>query len=149
MLLEQSIGYYQRAMSATARPPQSDIEAKAHFGLGRAYLWQAILLQGDMSQAAQEFKWVITDYNTRRLERLRERAAEAHSELGFIYRLTGEDSAAIAEHKLAITLIENDSRLVGTLATFYDALGDEYAQAGMPTDAAAARQKAAELRSSQ
>lgn len=147
-LTDTSIQYYQQAVNISSEPLFSDIDAKAHFGLGRAYLWQALLLQSDLRPAAQEFNWVIADYNERQLERLRERAAEAHVSLGLIYRMTSEDVLAIREYEQAIALIKDIPQLQGRLATYYAALGDEYVDANLLNEAITAYQQAIQLTNS-
>lgn len=142
---EEAIKYYHEALDAPFKPPLADIESKAHFGLGRTYLLRSIMHQSDMSEAAQELQWVIDDYERSLAERLRERAAAAHTSLGLIYRLSAEDELAIAEYKKAIELIENIPQLQDKLAKYYAALGDEYLEAGELVDAIDAYQHAIQL----
>lgn len=144
-LLEESVSYYQRALSAPIRPALSDIESKVHFGLGRAYLMQAIISEGDMGRAAQELAWVVAEYDQNHAERLRERAAEAHKLLGLIYRLNGRDEQSIAEYEQAIALIQDIPQLRGKLVEYYAALGDEYVEAGQLVEATDAYRNAVQF----
>lgn len=141
-LLEEAENYYIQALQAPDQPPLSDIDSKAHFGFGRIYLLRAIISNGDMALAAQEFQWVIDQYDQTKSERLRERAAEAHKLLGLVYRLNNEDKLSIEEHKEAIALIKDVPQLRGKLGEYYAALGEVLSEAGRFSEAVSAYENA-------
>jgi len=148
LMLADAIRSYQQALAAPQKPAQSDIESKAHFGLGRAYLLQAIVDKGDLAPAVQEFNWVIANYEKHQTERLLERAAEAHSLLGLIYRQSENDEASISEYQQAIDLVKSVPQLQEQQAKYHAALGDEFVVANNLTEAAESYTRAIELTTS-
>jgi len=109
-LLDTSIADYQQALLAQHQPPQADISAKAHFGLGQCYLMQSYAAgETRFAAAAAELQSVLAAYGDGQNPRLQELAAEAHARLGLIADLSGHPELAAAEYAQAADLTRYDT----------------------------------------
>jgi tetratricopeptide (TPR) repeat protein len=85
--IHDAIKLYQHALNAKVQPARSNVPTWTALSLGRAYV---CLSQADAgsywSDAERELSTVIADYEAdKRNPALRDPAAEAHSNLGFVY----------------------------------------------------------------
>ena len=83
--LEGALGRFQAARSATVQSPLADIGTKSAFGEGQVYLCLSQALVADRWADAQaNFERVVADYGGTN-PRVRDTAAEAYSNLGFVH----------------------------------------------------------------
>jgi tetratricopeptide (TPR) repeat protein len=103
-LLERSVAAFRAALAAPDQPPQADVAAKSHFGLGRAYLvlsWQG---DADLWQEAERELRFVTDEHQAGNVRLQELSAQAYGQLGLLYYINRRDGEAIQAYEQAIEL---------------------------------------------
>src|SRR6185503_13178013 len=83
--VQAAVQLYQRALTARTQPARSNVPTWTAFEMGRAHLCLSQADAGDYwADAEREFKSVVADYNGGN-ESAKDIAAEAHSNLGFVY----------------------------------------------------------------
>jgi tetratricopeptide (TPR) repeat protein len=104
--LKDSIGLYERALSAKHQTAIANIPPKAHFGTGRAiYCLSRAGASGFSSQDARaELRQVVDAYSAKLNPRLKDWAIEAHALMGGMALLDGHYSDASAAFTAAIDL---------------------------------------------
>jgi len=150
--LQRSLGLYGVARSGRL-PAGAEVPAKAAMGEGRvlACLSQS-LLADRWAEAEARFLQVIQAYGGRNV-RVRELAAEAHAELGWVYRPFGPDDPgardkylrAADEYEAAIKLYQETGRRRNRQAFFFSQLGYLLTRAGDATGASEAHTTAIRL----
>lgn len=94
-LLDQSIGLFERGLNAADRPASADVEWKARFGFGRAFLIKGQYVDKiHFERAEQELRQVISAHEAGQV-RLTELSAQAYANLGLLYYLTGREDQAV------------------------------------------------------
>jgi len=100
--LESAEEAFENGLSAPVKPPNSDVEAKARFGLGRVYFLSS--LYGDeerFDDSRQEFNFVIDQFHDGN-ERLQELAARSYGWLGLLNYRQINDGQAIKAYQCAL-----------------------------------------------
>lgn len=150
--LRHSLDLYGEARRGRL-PAGAEVPAKAAFGEGRVLMCLSQALDADRwSEAEERFLQVVRAYGAGD-ERVRELAAEAHANLGFVYRPWGPDEPgardkylrAAGEYTKAITLYQQAGKNQARQATFYSELGYVLTQAQDRPAAAAAYANAIRL----
>ncbi len=104
--LEKSILTFQQSASAPNQPVLADIPVKVHFGLGQAYLLEALSGKANsLSAAVVEFSAVVSAYADGANPRVREITAESHARLGLIATMAGNGPGAFKEYNAAADLL--------------------------------------------
>jgi tetratricopeptide (TPR) repeat protein len=128
--LGRSLEVYAAARAGRL-PAGAEVPAVAAFGEGRVLLCLSQALAGDRwGEAEVRFRQVIDAYGGRN-PRLAELAAEAHANLGFIYRPAGPDEPgardqylrAAGEYQEAIALYQASNRSHDRQALYFSQLG--------------------------
>ncbi len=147
--LDGALGRFQAATRATVQSPLADIGTKSAFGEGQVYLCLSQALVADRWADAQaNFERVIADYGGKN-PRLRDTAAEAYSNLGFIHLPFAADAPdaparyrqALADYDRAI----DTTRLNDRRAFFHSMRGFILARLGDRNGAVAAYGEAIRL----
>jgi tetratricopeptide (TPR) repeat protein len=127
--LQRSLEIYGNARSGRL-PAGAEVPAKAAMGEGRVFVCLSQSLNADRwADAESRLLQVIQAYGGRNV-RLRELAAEAHAELGLVYRPSGLDEPgardkylrAADEYETAIKLYQETARRRDRQALFYSQL---------------------------
>jgi tetratricopeptide (TPR) repeat protein len=118
-LLELAVTAFNNGLVAEDKPEHADVDAKAHFGLGRAYMLQGIFSDEGRLEMAQSELELVTAAHERGEVYWRELAAQAYGNLGIVNYYISDDTAAIAAFTKSLELEELEflrgrvERLVG------------------------------------
>jgi tetratricopeptide (TPR) repeat protein len=127
-LMDQAINAFKQGLIATDKPSNADIDAKGHFGLGRAYLTLSNLGEADLwAESKSELLYVTEAYEAGQVN-LQELAAQAYGNLGLLnYALGAYDDAIHAfEQALEIGCYpEFKAEWADWLSRIYQERGDE------------------------
>ncbi|MFN2504047.1 MAG: TIR domain-containing protein [Acidimicrobiales bacterium] len=115
--LTSALDTYRSALTAKAQPALSDIPTKVAFGTGRVHLCLSQALVGDhWAEAERAFQQVVGEFRGGNA-RVREMAAEAYANLGFVHLpASGDPDAAgryrqsASDYQSAIDLTGDDER---------------------------------------
>jgi len=128
-LLDNSITAYRQALApGMEQPPLADVSARANYGLGRAYLLKAeselVREKEEVSewaagQAFEKFDLVVQAYANEPNPRLKEIAAYAHGNLGYLNQLVGDYEQAVSEYHLGLLLLPGDLKRAGDEKSLY------------------------------
>lgn len=103
-LLKQSIAAFETALTAPDQPQNADVEARVHFGMGRAYLLLGWQEDGKhFVQAEEMLQFVVNEYQAGNIH-YQELSAQAYGQLGMLYFMQGKDNEAIQAFEKAIEL---------------------------------------------
>jgi tetratricopeptide (TPR) repeat protein len=147
--LQDAIQLYQRSLSAKVQPDRSNVPSTTALGLGRAYL---CLSQADAADhwadAEREFKLVIADYDSGNQSAI-DLAADAHSNLGFVYLPVRCDPDRLAKYGKAAAQYQSALDLSPLHPTrrgfYYEMLGFIDTQQGSLDSARAAYRAASQV----
>lgn len=115
--LDRSIAAFQGTLAAAADPPLADLARKVDLSVGRVLLCRSqALIADDWEEAGRRFRAVIDEYEGGN-HRLRDLAAEASADLGFVHlpAAGATDAAeryrrAASDYQRAIDLSRHDER---------------------------------------
>jgi tetratricopeptide (TPR) repeat protein len=128
--VRKTIDYYNQALACSDKPQTANIEYKAHFGLGESELLLSQASQANLlSEARENFQFVIDYYDLSPSEFLWERAAQANAHQGLIayIQIKGMDEVKEFYEKAVAIAMNYDTELA---SSYYERLAVLYQQRG-------------------
>lgn len=103
-LMNQAINDFKQGLNSTDKPANADVDVKAHFGLGRAYLTLSVIGAKDLwVESKKELRYVTEAYEVGKVS-LKELAAQAYGNLGILHYSLGEYDEAIDVYEQALSI---------------------------------------------
>jgi tetratricopeptide (TPR) repeat protein len=103
-LMDQAINVFNQGLKSTDKPPNADVDAKAHFGLGRAYLTLSVLDVKDLwVESENELRYITEAYEAGKVNS-KELAAQAYGNLGLLHYSLGNYDEAIHVYEQALNI---------------------------------------------